>query len=73
MQLKHVFAARVLMQAVNILRDYGLEFSLSLELSQAQMGPVGLCSVHYELGVVESVILSGLRSKNVAESIVSGG
>ena len=63
MQLKHVFAARRLMQPVDVLGDYGLQLALGLQPGQAQMGRVGPGVFHNELIPIELVKLLGVLFK----------
>ena len=54
-QLVHRFAARRLMQAVNVLGDHGPQLALLLQLGQPQMGGVGLCPLYDQLIAVKTV------------------
>ena len=55
MQLVHRFAARRLMQPVNVLGDHRPQPALLLQLCQPQMGSVGLCVLYDQLIAVKTV------------------
>ena len=59
-ELEDVFAARGLVEAVYVLRDDRAELPLALELGEAQVRPVRLRAVHYELRVMEAVVFLGI-------------
>ena len=65
-QLQHVFAARRLMQPVDVLGDHRLQPALSLKSGQTQMGGVGPGVLHDQLGPVKSVEFLRIRFKKAA-------
>ena len=56
-QLVHRFAARRLMQTVNVLGDHSPQLTLLLQLCQPQMGSVGFCVLYDQLIAVKTVKL----------------
>ena len=71
--LVHGFAARRLMQAVNVLGDHCPQLALLLQLCQPQMGGVGLCTLYDQLVAVKTVKFLRFFSQKVWLRMVSGG
>ena len=57
MQLVHRFAARCLVQAIDVLGNYRPQPALLFQLCQPQMGVVGLCPFYDQLIPVKTVKL----------------
>ena len=69
-KLQHLFAARGLMQTVNILSDDGSELSRLFKLRKLQVRRVGLNSVDNELFPMKAVVLLWVFNK---ESMAEDG
>lgn len=61
MQFENIFASRHLMQAVDVLRDYGFQFSCRLKFGELQMRGVRLRVLYYEFFAIKSVKFRGIR------------
>lgn len=60
-QFEHIFASRHLMQAVDVLRDDGFQFSCRLKLGEFQMRGVWLRVFYDKFFAIESVKFRGIR------------
>ena len=65
-QLEHVFAARLLVQAVDVLRDHGTELALFLHLGQLKVRLVGFGVQGQHLVAVKAIELLGVQFKERA-------